>query len=223
MEDNVLIKRPLLLQIQIDNVVRIIDYVAQLKMNPLQKDFYKETPLIVAPGLLGKKLVRNYRGVLLSGMINETEAYLGYEDSASHAFKGKTNRNAVMFGESGNAYIYLIYGIYHMLNVVTGAPDIPWAVLIRSVVPLNGLDTMKRLRGRKKNLTDGPGKMCSAFAIDRKLNGLDLTRKKRLWIEEYETISDSQIITSPRVGIDYALKEHRTAKWRFSIRASALS
>ncbi len=186
-------------------------------MSLLHKNFYFESPLIVAPQLLGKKLVRNYKGTLLSGMISETEAYLGYEDSASHAFKGKTKRNAIMFGEPGNAYIYLVYGIYHMFNIVTGAPDIPWAVLIRAVIPVNGINTMKRLRGKERNLTDGPGKLCAAFAIDRELNGLDLTLGKRLWIEEYKTIPDSKIKKTPRIGIDYSLKEHRTAQWRFNV------
>ena len=178
--------------------------------------------MTVARELLGKRLARDVEGSFLSGMICETEAYLGEVDSASHAFRGKTMRNAVLYGEPGRAYVYFIYGTYNMLNVVTGAPGVPWAVLIRALVPLTGIETMRRLRGTEKKLTDGPGKLCAALAIDRHLNGWDLLQGERLWIEPFHDAGDEQVKRTPRIGIDYAAPGDRRAPYRFFIRKEFL-
>nr|MBP7323329.1 DNA-3-methyladenine glycosylase [Deltaproteobacteria bacterium] len=183
----------------------------------LPRIFYGRSALVVARELLGKRLVRKYQGMLLSGMVVETEAYCGQEDSANHAFKGKTARNAVMFGPPGHAYIYLIYGFHYLFNVVTNEPDVPEAVLIRALFPLEGVDTMRQLRGAAhSNLTNGPGKLCAALAIDKSFNGWDLTQGQTLWIEDYRMVPAKHIRSAPRIGIGYALPEHRDALWRFS-------
>ncbi len=183
---------------------------------PLPRAFYDRHPIAVARALLGKKLVREHEGSLLSGMITETEAYLGEIDSASHTYRGMTKRNAVLFGEAGHAYVYFIYGMHHMLNVAAGGPGIPWAVLIRALHPMEGLETMQRLRERTSHLADGPGKLCRALGISIGLNGLDLTTGSQLWIEEHQ--DPDLILAGPRIGIAYAEPEHQAAPLRFIIR-----
>lgn len=170
----------------------------------------------VAHLLLGKKLVRQINGLELAGMIVETEAYCGQADSACHAYRGKTLRNAVMFDEPGHAYVYFTYGMHYMLNLVTEAKGRPCAVLVRAILPLAGIEEMEARRKRKgAELTNGPAKLCQAFSIDKALNGWDLTRGKDLWFEDYKKIPAKSIITTPRIGIDYAKDEHRNAPWRF--------
>lgn len=182
---------------------------------PLPRGFYDRDPVTVARELLGKKLVREFEGTLLSGMILETEAYLGEKDSASHAYKGMTGRNAVLYQEPGHAYIYFIYGMHYMLNVVAGRPGIPWAVLIRAIEPVDGIREMQVLRKRTGNLADGPGKLCRALAIGKDLNGWDLTAGRQLWIEPYQEIVTERILSGPRIGIDYARSEDRDVHRRF--------
>lgn len=183
----------------------------------LPRRFYARHPLVVARELLGQTLVREHEGEQLRGMITEVEAYLGSEDSASHAFRGPTRRNAAMFGPPGHAYVYFVYGMHHMLNVVTGPPGIPWAILVRAVYPLAGIETMVRLRGRGRDIAGGPGKLAQAFAVDRDLDSWDLTRGEQLWIAPANTVPDHAVVTAPRVGIDYADAAHRDALWRFLI------
>ena len=188
-------------------------------MKILRKSFYNRDTLTVARELLGKKLVRIVDGQCLSAVVAETEAYLGDGDSASHAFRGRTPRNQVMFGPAGIAYIYFVYGMHYMLNVVTEGEETPGAVLLRAVAPLQGIAHMQKLRNRQgKNLTDGPAKLCQALAIDTSLNGWNLTRGKILWIENYQTIPDSGIMTGPRIGIGYAAAADRKAPWRFVVK-----
>jgi DNA-3-methyladenine glycosylase len=185
-------------------------------MSILDRKFYKCDTLQVARPLLGKKLVRQINGLELAGMIVETEAYCGEADSACHAHRGMTKRNAVMFGEPGHAYVYFTYGMHYMLNLVTEAKGRPCAVLVRAIMPLTGTEEMEIRRRRKgSELTNGPAKLCQALGIDKSLNGWDLTRGKELWVEDYKKIPDKSIITTPRIGIDYAEKEHRNAPWRF--------
>jgi DNA-3-methyladenine glycosylase len=185
-------------------------------MSILDRKFYRRDTLQVARALLGKKLVRQINGLELAGMIVETEAYCGEADSACHAHRGKTPRNAVMFGESGHAYVYFTYGMHYMLNLVTEAAEKPCAVLIRAVVPLDGIEEMETRRKRKgAELTNGPAKLCQALGIDKSLNGWDLTCGKELWVADFRKISPESIITTPRIGIDYAEKEHKDAPWRF--------
>ena len=187
-------------------------------MSILKQHFYAGDTLSVSRALLGKKLVRKYRGNILSGLICETEAYLGSKDSASHAFKGKTPRNSVMFGSAGRAYVYFVYGMHYLLNVVTEEEGNPCAILIRAIVPLDGIKHMQRYRGRGgKDLTDGPAKLCQALAIDKSLNEWDFTAGKKLWVEDRPSIPGRFIKKGPRVGIDYAKPADRRADRRFWI------
>jgi DNA-3-methyladenine glycosylase len=162
----------------------------------LSMGFFDRDVLQVAPDLIGKKLVRKNNEALASYIITEAEAYRGIEDEASHARFGKTSRNRVMFGSAGTVYVYLIYGMYWMLNIVTGSNGQPQAVLIR------GLDGF-----------DGPGKLARELGIDRSFYGEDLTISRRLWIEN--CTEKSGIIQKPRQGIDYAHEPWKSMPWRF--------
>ena len=185
-------------------------------MSILDRKFYKCDTLQVARPLLGKKLVRQINGLELAGMIVETEAYCGKADSACHAHRGMTPRNAVMFGEPGHAYVYFTYGMHYMLNLVTEAEGRPCAVLVRAILPLDGILEMKARRKRKgAELTNGPAKLCQALSIDKSLNGWDLTCGKELWVEDYKKIPTKSILATHRIGIDYARKEDKDAPWRF--------
>jgi DNA-3-methyladenine glycosylase len=185
-------------------------------MTILPRTFYAGDTLPVARALLGKKLVRRLQGKELSGIIVETEAYCGEADSACHAYRGKTPRNAVIYGQPGHAYVYFTYGMHYLLNIVTETEGNPGAVLIRAVLPLDGIQEMEARRKRHgAQLTNGPAKLCQAFAIDKSLNGWDLTRGKELWVEDYKTLPVKSILATPRIGIDYAQKIHRDALWRF--------
>jgi len=180
--------------------------------------FFSRDTLTVARELLGKRLVRCCKGQRLSGMVVETEAYLGASDSASHAFRGQTPRNAVMFGPAGAAYVYLVYGMHHMLNVTTEAEGVAGAVLLRAIMPLEGIDKMTALRGGpRRSLADGPGKLCRALGVDLSLYGIDLTRGERLWFETYRDVPSADIVCAPRVGIAYAAPADRRAPWRFQV------
>ena len=184
----------------------------------LKKDFYHRDTIQVAKELLGKKLVRRRKGRILSGMIVETEAYLSRSDSASHAFKGQTPRNTVMFGPAGRAYVYFVYGLHYMFNVVTEEKGSPGAILIRAVEPLNGLHQMEARRKKSgRDLTNGPAKLCQAIVIDKFLNGWDLTCGKTLWLEDYKAVPDTCVIRGPRIGIDYADSRDRQANLRFLV------
>lgn len=187
-------------------------------MTILIRSFFEQNTLSVARELLGKKLVRRLDGQILSGMIVETEAYIGASDTACHASKGKTPRNTVMFGKAGIAYVYFVYGMHYMLNVVTEAEDNPCAVLIRAIMPLDGCDVMEMRRKRTgKNLTDGPAKVCQAMGIDKSLNSWDLTCGEKLWLEEYQKISSDRIHRTPRIGINYAAQKDKDALRRFRV------
>ena len=189
-------------------------------MTILNQTFYEIGTLRVARALIGKKLVRQIGGIELSGMIVETEAYCGRKDSACHAHRGKTNRNSVMFGPPGHAYVYFTYGMHYLLNIVTEAEGKPCAVLIRAILPVAGVEEMEARRRRRKDceLTNGPAKLCQALAIDKTFNGWDLTSGKELWVEEYKKITPKLITATPRIGIDYAQVQHRNALWRFVVR-----
>ena len=188
----------------------------------LTRDFFAQPTLAVARSLLGCHLVREIDGQQVQGLIVETEAYIGPTDSACHASKGRTARTEVMFGPPGYSYVYLIYGMYHMLNLVTQAEEFPAAVLIRAIEPVAGLEVMRANRPvepsqgqQPRNLTNGPGKLCRALAIDRTLNGWDVTSGQTLWLEAGHAPPDAAIASGPRVGIDYARPEDRAASWRF--------
>jgi DNA-3-methyladenine glycosylase len=185
-------------------------------MASLKQNFFSRDTVIVARELLGVKIVREYNGSILSGMITETEAYLGTGDSACHAARGRTPRNSVMFGPAGVAYVYFVYGMHFMLNIVTEQEQTPCAVLIRGMKPLAGLAQMQALRGKKgKEVGNGPAKLCQAMAIDKSLNGWDITRGRLLWLEPHLKIGPDSIVSGPRIGIAYAARKDRDAPLRF--------
>ena len=153
------------------------------------------------------------------GKIVEVEAYIGSLDAACHAYNGKcTSRTKVMFGQGGHAYVYLIYGIYYCMNIVTNKENYAEAVLIRALEPMDGLDLMKRRRGTDKllNLCSGPGKLCAAMGISKVQNEIDLCGEK-LYLLSGETIAPEYIISTPRINIDCA-KDARNYPWRFIIK-----
>ncbi len=145
-------------------------------------------------------------------MIVEVEAYEGKSDPASHAFRGKTNRNEVMFGEAGHAYVYFTYGFHHCLNFVTGKKGVASAVLIRAVEPTRGIEVMAEFRKTRipNQIGSGPGKLCKAFSIDRELNGIDITSAKSP-IHVLDRNNTMYVKVSTRIGITVA----KERKWRF--------
>lgn len=174
----------------------------------LARKFYERSDtLAVARDLLGTLLVvPALDGTRVSGMIVETEAYLGVDDRAAHSYGGRrTARNEVMYGHAGRVYVFFVYGMYYQFNVVTGPPGHPHAVLIRAVEPVEGIDIMRARRGdmKEQNLTSGPGKLCIALGIDRTLNGEDLAGE-RVWLEKRRSYIEDEIAIGPRIGIDYA-------------------
>ncbi len=174
----------------------------------LAHDFYRQDTLTVARALLGMHLVRRIDGERRVGRIVETEAYLGPEDRAAHSWRGRTPRTEVMFGPPGRAYVYLIYGLWNCLNLVTAAEGTPHAVLLRALEPIRGLSRR----------TSGPGLLCRAMDIDRRLNGADLSGPD-LWIERPMRAPPVRIGRSARIGVDYAGDwAHRP--WRFFDRDS---
>jgi DNA-3-methyladenine glycosylase len=195
--------------------------LAELNINKLPRKFYLQSVLTVAKKLLGKILVKNMGGEFYSGRIVEVEAYDGLIDEASHAFIGKTKRNEVMFNEGGLLYVYFTYGMYFCCNVVTGKKNEGKAVLIRALEPLEGITQMAANRFGKDflsekellNLTSGPGKICKAFNISRKENGIDLLGNE-IYILDVKNIPAKNIAVSKRIGI----KKSSELPWRFYIR-----
>jgi DNA-3-methyladenine glycosylase len=184
----------------------------------LNREFYsRENTLEIARDLLGKLLVvPNDSGERVSGIIVETEAYLGAIDKACHSYNNRrTKRTETMYAVGGTAYVTLIYGMYYQFNVVTGAIDSPHAVLIRAVQPVEGIEIMRERRNMTidKNLTSGPGKLCIAFRIDDNYKNADLLGDK-IWLEDYKSFEDTAIKTGKRIGIDYA-EEFTGKPWRF--------
>lgn len=176
--------------------------------------------LQLSKNILGKKLVTNINNQITSGLIVETEAYLGFNDKASHAYKGKTSRTKVMFEQGGVAYIYLCYGLHYLFNIVCNLKNIPHAILIRAIEPIEGIEYMKKRRryiSLNKNISNGPGKLTQALGITTNLNNKSLI-DNNLWIEDigYE-ISDKNISSVPRIGVDYA-QEDAKLPYRFYIK-----
>ena len=173
--------------------------------DPLPLSFYARNPVTVARELLGMRLVRVDGKTLTAGRIVETEAYLACDDTACHAARGRTRRNASMFGPPGRAYVYSIHARW-CLNAVTEAEDVPSAVLIRAVEPLAGFKAMERRRGTQArlDLARGPARLCEAFGIDRELDGWDLTAGQRLWITPDEPPDAATITISTRIGVTSA-------------------
>jgi len=183
------------------------------------RDFYLRSTVQVALDLLGCVLIhKTMNGDLYSGIITETEAYTGPEDTACHSSRGLTKRNRIMFGMGGLAYIYFIYGLYSMLNTVTEEKGKGCAVLIRSVEPLHGENLMMINRKGRYPLVAGPGRLTEAFNITRNLNGTDMVTSDILYISEGIKFSADRIIKTPRIGIDYAKPEDRDALLRFILK-----
>lgn len=188
----------------------------------LLKAFYTRSDVVqISQELLGKYLYTHLDGQLCAGMIVETEAYSGENDKACHAhLNRRTKRTAIMYEEGGAIYTYLCYGIHILFNIVTNVKDRADAVLVRAVEPKIGLEIMKARRNRNQlnsRLTAGPGMMSQALGIGKEHYGLSLWGDQ-IWIEDKEiSISEDQIIASPRVGIDYA-EEDALLPWRFRIR-----
>ncbi len=174
----------------------------------LPRGFYAQNTLTVARELLGMHLVHRIGGARRIGRIVETEAYQGPEDRAAHSSRGRTARTEVMFGPPGHAYVYLIYGVWNCLNVVTAAEGVPHAVLLRALEPVTGVTER----------TCGPGLLCQAMDIDRSLNGADLCAGA-MWIERPPNSAEVRIGRSPRIGVDYAGPWARRP-WRFFDRDS---
>jgi DNA-3-methyladenine glycosylase len=185
----------------------------------LSESFYiRSNVTTIARQLLGKILVTKFEGEVTSGMIVETEAY-SERERGSHAHRGMTKRNEVMYHRGGKVYVYLCYGVHEMFNVVTNLERKADAILIRALEPLEGIETMLQRMNKSSpaKITSGPGKLTKALGIDRKLNGKELGTSK-IWIEDRGVkIKSSDIVSSPRIGIDYA-GEDALLPWRFTIR-----
>ncbi len=200
-------------------------------MARLSRNFYAQPTLEAARLLLGRYLVRRLEGETLAGRIVETEAYIGRCDKACHAYNyRRTARTETLFSPPGTAYIYLIYGMYHCLNFVTEAEGEPAAVLLRAIEPVAGTETMARRRygdkpltaARRKNLLNGPGKVCQALGLTRAENGLDLTgdtlficdTPEDAGLPPFTAPAGERLRIGPRIGVDYA-EEARDFPWRF--------
>lgn len=168
----------------------------------LPREFYLRDGLTVARELIGNKLVTNLRGELTSGIIVETEAYMGAIDAAAHSYRGKTERTKIFYGAGGFVYVYLIYGMHICTNVVANVENVPEAVLIRALEPVDGVETMKRRRGKNnlRDLCSGAGKLSQALGITKEFYGADLCSEE-IFIEEGEKLP---VVTTPRINIDYA-------------------
>jgi len=184
----------------------------------LDRDFFQRETLIVARQLIGKLLVRTIDNNLVSGIIYETEAYDGENDLACHARSGKTERNAMMYGDGGHAYVYFTYGMHYMVNCVAGPIGYPAAVLIRAVHPIEGIDYIHRQRTpiQERYWCNGPAKLAKALSITNELNGVDLcARSSPLHIERGFSVSDEWINSTPRIGIQNTPEPWKSKPWRF--------
>ena len=198
-----------------------------MKPNKLSRTFYeRDDVVLIAKELLGKILCTNFDGVKTSGMIVETEAYNGRTDRACHShIHGKTERTKIMFGKPGHAYVYLCYGIHHLFNVVTNKEGLADAVLIRAIEPLEGIEEILERRNKQqlqRSVGGGPGIVSQALGITTENYGTDLLGNL-VWIEDQETtLSEAEIVASPRVGVDYA-GEDAKLPWRFRIKDNAFT
>ncbi|GEP94629.1 DNA-3-methyladenine glycosylase [Chitinophaga cymbidii] len=192
-------------------------------MTKLENSFYERPDVLkIAQELLGKLLVTEIGGRRTSGRIVETEAYRGATDRASHAWNNRrTRRTEVMYGAGGVAYVYLCYGIHHLFNVVTNVKDVPHAVLVRGLEPVEGIDTMLWRCGKQKldtTLTAGPGSLSKALGITTELTGESLSGNV-LWIEDALRVPRKEIVAGTRVGVAYALDD-AYLPYRFSVRGN---
>lgn len=192
-------------------------------MSKLTADFYLQEDVVsLAKQLLGKRLFTNINGELTGGIITETEAYDGIIDKACHAYGGKnTNRTATMYLAGGVTYVYLCYGIHHLLNVVSGKEGNPQAILIRGIEPTTGIDVMLKRRKMQKlapRITAGPGALAQALGIDKQINAKFLTADE-IWIEQAADVDEGEIVSTTRIGVAYA-QEHALWPFRFYIKGN---
>jgi DNA-3-methyladenine glycosylase len=178
-----------------------------MRTKRLGRSFYAQPTHEVARGLLGKLLVRNIDGQVMRGRIVEVECYVGQDDMACHAAKGRTARTEAMFKQAGFTYVYMIYGMYYCLNIVTEKADFPAAVLVRALEPADNVS----------GSTNGPGKLCRALQITKELNGEDLVKSQHLWVvDDGYVLLEKQVATSKRIGVEYAGKS-ADLPWRYYI------
>lgn len=186
-----------------------------------ERDYFLGDALKIGPEILGNFLIRKIDNKIIKTKIVEVEAYVGPEDKGAHTYNNKkTLRTEPMFYEGGHAYVYLIYGMYNCINIVCQKEGKPEALLIRGLEPLNELDFLFENRSKIKNmynLTNGPGKLCSALKIDREFSGYDLISGENLYLEKNENKENTEVIYSKRIGIDYA-EEYKDKLWRFYLK-----
>ncbi len=185
------------------------------------QSFYTQPTRRLAKALLGCKLVRQLDGQRVSGIIVETEAYIGETDLACHARAGRTARTAVMYGRPGLVYVYFTYGLHWLLNIVSEREEFPAAVLIRAIEPVEGVPLMQAARGPRPmgDLTNGPAKVCQALRIDQALNGVDLTDVcSTVWIEADRTVPARSIQCGPRIGISRTPEPWLSKPWRYWVK-----
>jgi DNA-3-methyladenine glycosylase len=200
--------------------------------DPMPRSWFERDPVALAMALLGKFVVREHAGEFRIGRIVETEAYAGMDDRASHARAGRTKRTEPMFGPAGHAYVYLVYGMHHCLNVVAETNDHPSAVLIRALEPVAGVAAIRaarRVTGTPEDrLLAGPALLCAGLSIDRTLDGHDLTGGRSLWIAPDPAMTDQgahgpstdrspAIVAGPRIGVAYAGPGWADRPWRFGL------
>jgi DNA-3-methyladenine glycosylase len=197
---------------------------SELNYTPLPLSFYQRDTLDLVPEILGKVLVRNLKGKVLAGRIVEIEAYIG-NDPASHAARGMTDRNKVMYEAGGLAYVYFTYGMHYCFNIVTDKKGFPAAFLVRALEPIAGIDEMLKNRkisnaglGKDKllSLTNGPAKLCQAMRIDRKLNGIRLDGGELFLADDGFIVHLNKIGVSPRIGIKVGTER----EWRFYLKGN---
>lgn len=198
-------------------------YATIARMSHLKRTFFARDTLAVARDLLGKHLVRNLDGQKISGLIVETEAYTTFDDQASHGRRGKTKRNATMFGPVGISYVYFTYGMHWLLNVVArpAGEDYPAAVLLRAIQPLTGLDIIASNRNGRppREWTNGPAKLTKALDINKALSDIDMTATRSpLFFEDGQSLPDSAIERGPRVGMGNVPEPWFSMPWRFYIK-----
>jgi DNA-3-methyladenine glycosylase len=184
----------------------------------LPRAFFARDALLVARELIGARLVRIENGRRIAGIINEAEAYIHEDDLGCHAKAGLTPRTRVMYGPPGYTYVYFTYGMHWLLNFVVEPEGLPAAVLIRGIVPVEGLEVIAARRDGQppKSWTDGPGKITRAMAIDGSLNGLDACSPgSTLFVEEGLQIPDPTVTKTPRVGLNNVPEPWKSIPWRF--------
>ncbi len=194
-----------------------------LENDRLPRPFFDRSTLTVARELLGARLVHHVNGERVAGLIVETEAYRGEEDQGCHARAGLTARTRVMYGPPGHAYVYFTYGMHWLFNCVTERVGFPSAVLVRALVPTEGLSFIaQRRKGRPRSQwTDGPAKLCQALGIDGSHHGADLCDSKaELFLEKGLSIPDSSVTITPRVGLNTVPEPWKSIPWRFVARLS---